>query len=235
MAKQKILAVDDERHILELISYNLQGAGYQVETAETGEQALEMARDTAPDLILLDVMLPDIDGLQVCTRLKREQETASIPVIMLTARGDEIDKVLGLEMGADDYVVKPFGVRELVARVKALLRRSGGQSQAEQAAPKQLSVGGIMLDLTTYHAYVNGERLQLTLKEFELLRMLMQNKGRILSRDQLLNKVWGYEYFGETRTVDVHIRHLRQKLGALGCQIETVRGLGYMFGEEHNA
>lgn len=234
MAKQKILAVDDERHILELISYNLQGAGYQVETAETGEQALEMARDTAPDLILLDVMLPDIDGLQVCTRLKREPETASIPVIMLTARGDEIDKVLGLEMGADDYVVKPFGVRELVARVKALLRRSGGQSQAEQAAPKQLSAGGITLDLTTYHAYVNGERLQLTLKEFELLRMLMQNKGHILSRDQLLNKVWGYEYFGETRTVDVHIRHLRQKLGALGSQIETMRGLGYMFGEEHN-
>ncbi|MBS5518207.1 MAG: response regulator transcription factor [Clostridiales bacterium] len=229
MAKQKILAVDDERHILELISYNLAEAGYEVETVETGEEALSKTAEFHPDLILLDVMLPDIDGLQVCTRLKRDPDTAGIPVIMLTARGDEIDKVLGLEMGADDYVVKPFGVRELVARVKALLRRSGSHKQEEQ--PTQLSAAGITLDLTTYHAMAGGERLQLTLKEFELLRTLIQNKGRILNRDQLLNKVWGYEYFGETRTVDVHIRHLRQKLGALGQHIETVRGLGYMFNE----
>ena len=232
MAKQKILAVDDERHILELISYNLCEAGYDVQTVETGQGALEKAAAFGPDLILLDIMLPDLDGLQVCTQLKRAPGTASIPVIMLTARGDEIDKVLGLEMGADDYVVKPFGVRELVARVKALLRRSGPKQQEEaQQMPEQLSLCGITLDLTTYHASANGQRLQLTLKEFELLRTLMQNKGRILNRDQLLNKVWGYEYFGETRTVDVHIRHLRQKLGALGQHIETVRGLGYMFNE----
>lgn len=231
MAKQKILAVDDERHILELISYNLSEAGYEVQTVETGQGALEKAASFGPDLILLDVMLPDLDGLQVCTRLKRAPETASIPVIMLTARGDEIDKVLGLEIGADDYVVKPFGVRELLARVKALLRRSGPKAPEAQQAPQQLSLCGITLDLTTYHALAGGQRLQLTLKEFELLRTLMQNKGRILNRDQLLNKVWGYEYFGETRTVDVHIRHLRQKLGALGRHIETVRGLGYMFND----
>ncbi len=230
MPKQKILVVDDEKHILELIEYNLRGAGYEVICAETGVAALDHALRLQPDLILLDVMLPDLDGLQVCTRLKREKETASIPVIMLTARGDEIDKVLGLEMGADDYVVKPFGVRELLARVKALLRRSQ-QSKEDPAEQETIQSGGVVLDLTTYQAYANGEKLQLTLKEFELLRTLVQNKGRVLNRDQLLNKVWGYEYFGETRTVDVHIRHLRQKLGTLGTQIETVRGLGYLFND----
>ena len=225
----RILAVDDEPLILKGLRFSLEQDGYIVEEALDGQSALDMIQSTQYDLILLDVMLPDIDGLQVCTRLKRDPDTAGIPVIMLTARGDEIDKVLGLEMGADDYVVKPFGVRELVARVKALLRRSGSHKQEEQ--PTQLSAAGITLDLTTYHAMAGGERLQLTLKEFELLRTLIQNKGRILNRDQLLNKVWGYEYFGETRTVDVHIRHLRQKLGALGQHIETVRGLGYMFNE----
>lgn len=233
MRKQSILVVDDERHILELIQYNLQEAGYDVRTADTGEQALQMVQQRHPDLILLDLMLPGMDGLAVCSALKRDHATASIPVMMLTARGDEIDKVLGLEMGADDYVVKPFSVRELMARVKALLRRTG--NQIEENSDSVLEEDGIRLDLVTYQAYVDGKRVQLTLKEFELLHMLMQNRGRVLTRDQLLDKVWGYEYFGETRTVDVHIRHLRQKLGAKGARIETARGLGYMFSVEDPA
>lgn len=234
MPKQRILVVDDEHNILELVRYNLSEVGYDVVTADTGEKALELVAQQAPDLILLDVMLPGIDGLAVCSTLKRNEHTAHIPVIMLTARGDEIDRVLGLEIGADDYVVKPFGVRELMARVKAMLRRAQMQSRPAKAEEPVLQAGGIRLDLVTYQATVDGERLQLTLKEFELLRMLMHNRDRVLTRDQLLDKVWGYEYFGETRTVDVHIRHLRQKLGEKGAYIETARGIGYMFHIEEN-
>lgn len=226
MALGKILVVDDDKNICELLRLYLEKEGYSVILAHDGEEALLKFETLHPELILLDIMLPGLDGWQVCREIRKKSQ---VPIIMLTAKGETFDKVLGLELGADDYVVKPFGVRELVARVKALLRRSGSHKQEEQ--PTQLSAAGITLDLTTYHAMAGGERLQLTLKEFELLRTLIQNKGRILNRDQLLNKVWGYEYFGETRTVDVHIRHLRQKLGALGQHIETVRGLGYMFNE----
>ncbi len=234
MPKQRILVVDDEHNILELVQYNLSEVGYEVVVADTGEQALELVAQQPFDLILLDVMLPGVDGLSVCSTLKRDEATAHIPIIMLTARGDEIDRVLGLEIGADDYVVKPFGVRELLARVKAMLRRAQMQVRPQPAEDTALQAGGIRLDLVTYQAYVDGQRVQLTLKEFELLRMLMQNRDRVLTRDQLLDKVWGYEYFGETRTVDVHIRHLRQKLGEKGAYIETARGIGYMFhmGEE---
>lgn len=229
MPKQRILVVDDEHNILELVRYNLSEVGYEVVTVDTGEQALELAAQQAFDLILLDVMLPGLDGLSVCSTLKRDEKTAHIPIIMLTARGDEIDRVLGLEIGADDYVVKPFGVRELMARVKAMLRRAQMHARPQQDEEPVLQAGGIRLDLVTYQASVDGQRLQLTLKEFELLRMLMHNHDRVLTRDQLLDKVWGYEYFGETRTVDVHIRHLRQKLGAKGAYIQTARGIGYMF------
>ena len=225
MPSDTILAVDDEVHILELISFNLKAAGYHVVTALTGEEALKRCEVEKPSLVLLDIMLPGIDGLEVCRRLKGDRTTSNIPIIMLTARGDEVDKILGLELGADDYITKPFSVRELAARVKSLLRRVAPQQESE---PQTLRAGDIMIDITNYEAYKGGEKLSLTLKEFELLKVLVLSRGKVLTRDFLLDRIWGYEYYGETRTVDVHIRHLRQKLGE-EPYIETVRGVGYRF------
>ena len=225
MPSDTILAVDDEVHILELISFNLKAAGYHVVTALTGEEALKRCEVERPSLVLLDIMLPGIDGLEVCRRLKGDRMTSNIPIIMLTARGDEVDKILGLELGADDYITKPFSVRELGARVKALLRRVAPQQESE---PQTLRAGDIMIDITNYEAFKGGEKLSLTLKEFELLKVLVLSRGKVLTRDFLLDRIWGYEYYGETRTVDVHIRHLRQKLGE-EPYIETVRGVGYRF------
>ena len=210
MPSDTILAVDDEVHILELISFNLKAAGYHVVTALTGEEALKRCEVERPSLVLLDIMLPGIDGLEVCRRLKGDRMTSNIPIIMLTARGDEVDKILGLELGADDYITKPFSVRELAARVKSLLRRVAPQQESE---PQTLRSGDIMIDITNYEAFKGGEKLSLTLKEFELLKVLVLSRGKVLTRDFLLDRIWGYEYYGETRTVDVHIRHLRQKLG----------------------
>ena len=225
MPRDTILAVDDEVHILELISFNLKAAGYHVVTALTGEEALKRCEVERPSLVLLDIMLPGIDGLEVCRRLKGDRMTSNIPIIMLTARGDEVDKILGLELGADDYITKPFSVRELAARVKSLLRRVAPQQESE---PQTLRSGDIMIDITNYEAFKGGEKLSLTLKEFELLKVLVLSRGKVLTRDFLLDRIWGYEYYGETRTVDVHIRHLRQKLGE-EPYIETVRGVGYRF------
>ena len=225
MPGDTILAVDDEVHILELISFNLKAAGYHVVTALTGEEALKRCEVERPSLVLLDIMLPGIDGLEVCRRLKGDRMTSNIPIIMLTARGDEVDKILGLELGADDYITKPFSVRELGARVKSLLRRVAPQQESE---PQTLRAGDIMIDITNYEAFKGGEKLSLTLKEFELLKVLVLSRGKVLTRDFLLDRIWGYEYYGETRTVDVHIRHLRQKLGE-EPYIETVRGVGYRF------
>lgn len=225
MPSDTILAVDDEVHILELISFNLKAAGYHVVTALTGEEALKRCEVERPSLVLLDIMLPGIDGLEVCRRLKGDRMTSNIPIIMLTARGDEVDKILGLELGADDYITKPFSVRELGARVKSLLRRVAPQQESE---PQTLRAGDIMIDITNYEAFKGGEKLSLTLKEFELLKVLVLSRGKVLTRDFLLDRIWGYEYYGETRTVDVHIRHLRQKLGE-EPYIETVRGVGYRF------
>ena len=225
MPSDTILAVDDEVHILELISFNLKAAGYHVVTALTGEEALKRCEVERPSLVLLDIMLPGIDGLEVCRRLKGDRMTNNIPIIMLTARGDEVDKILGLELGADDYITKPFSVRELAARVKSLLRRVAPQQESE---PQTLRSGDIMIDITNYEAFKGGEKLSLTLKEFELLKVLVLSRGKVLTRDFLLDRIWGYEYYGETRTVDVHIRHLRQKLGE-EPYIETVRGVGYRF------
>ena len=225
MPSDTILAVDDEVHILELISFNLKVAGYHVVTALTGEEALKRCEVERPSLVLLDIMLPGIDGLEVCRRLKGDRMTSNIPIIMLTARGDEVDKILGLELGADDYITKPFSVRELAARVKSLLRRVAPQQESE---PQTLRSGDIMIDITNYEAFKGGEKLSLTLKEFELLKVLVLSRGKVLTRDFLLDRIWGYEYYGETRTVDVHIRHLRQKLGE-EPYIETVRGVGYRF------
>ena len=217
-----ILCIDDEQNILDLLSFNLEAAGYSTLTATTGADGLAVAKQAIPSAILLDLMLPDMDGTDVCKGLKADPMTASIPIIMLTAKDSEVDKILGLELGADDYMTKPFSVRELVARVKALLRRS---------APTEdmgiIKVGPVTIDSDNYEAFRNGEKIQLTLKEFELLKLLASTPGKVLTRDYLLDRIWGYEFYGETRTVDVHIRHLRQKLGDDQYLIETVRGVGY--------
>lgn len=223
----KILAVDDDDSIRELLEMQLKRNGYETLTAADGKAALEQAAQA--DLVLLDVMLPGIDGFEVCCRLKADPSTQAIPVIMLTAKAEEIDKVLGLELGADDYMVKPFSVRELLARIKAVLRRSQG---SQPAVEQQLTIGPLVMDFSSYTARIGSERLMLTPKEYELLKLLVTNPGRAFMRDELLERVWGYEYYGDTRTVDVHIRHLRAKLAAipeLAEAIETVRGVGYRF------
>ena len=225
-----ILVVDDEKSIRELLIFNLEKAGYQVGETEDGLAALEKIRREKPDLVVLDLMLPGMDGMEVCRNLKVQPLTAGIPVIMVTARNEEIDKVIGLELGADDYITKPFSPRELVARVKAVLRRS----QRDSAAEGELIVGKLRLNFSRYEAYLGNEKLELTPKEYELLKLFTTNIGKAYSREQLLEKVWGYEYFGDTRTVDVHVRHLRAKLAEapeVAEAIETVRGVGYRFRE----
>lgn len=222
--QQTILVVDDEDAIRELVSYNLKSSGYQVIEADDGHKALAAA-ERKVQLIVLDLMLPGIDGLEVCRKLKADPRTAHIPIIMLTAKGDEIDKVLGLELGADDYMTKPFSPRELAARVKAVLRRGG----APQAKSGELTVGRLRINFSSYEIYLNDVLLALTPKEYELMKLFLTNRGKAYSREELLDRIWGYEYYGDTRTVDVHIRHLRAKLAAAGDAIETVRGVGYRF------
>lgn len=228
MAGQKILVADDEIHIVELIKYNLESNGYEVYFAYDGKGALKTAEEKDVDLIILDLMMPEMDGLEVCKALKRKKDTSGIPIIMLTAKGEEFDKILGLELGADDYITKPFSVRELIARVKVVLRRSISDSGGEGA----IRIGPLVIDTSKYEVLKNGEKLDLTLKEFELLKFLITNRGKVFARDSLLDSIWGHEYYGETRTVDVHIRHLRQKVeddDKNPQYIETVRGVGYRF------
>lgn len=231
MARNTVLVVDDEPDIVELLTYNLKKEGYDTLTARTGEEALQVITRQKPDLIILDIMLPEIDGFEVC---KRVREDHNIPIIMLTAKGDEVDKVLGLELGADDYVTKPFSPRELLARVKAVLRRSETQA-GKEAEPVRLQAGGICIDVASHEVRVNGNAIELTPKEFALLRFMMTRRNRVLTRDYLLQEVWGYDFTGETRTVDVHIRRLREKLGERGRLIETVHGVGYKFAGESDA
>lgn len=227
----QILVVDDEASIRELLTFNLQKNGYEVTAAADGREAL--AKAAGMDLVLLDIMLPEVDGLEVCRRLKADPQTSGIPIIMLTAKAEEIDRVLGLELGADDYVVKPFSMRELLARVKAVLRRSAKKdSQSEKGREETLKIGGLRLDFSSYQAWLHDEPIALTPKEYELLKLLVTNPGRAFTRDELLERIWGYEYYGDTRTVDVHIRHLRAKLKDdenISKAIETVRGVGYRF------
>ena len=222
----KILLVDDEASIRELVRFNLEKAGYRVQEAADGQEAVNAIRQAKPDLVLLDLMLPGLDGLDVCRLVKGNRETSSIPIIMLTAKTEEIDKVIGLELGADDYMTKPFSPRELTARIKAVLRRS----QKEQTPSGELAVGPLRFNFTRYEAWLGKEKLELTPKEYELLKLFATNTGKVFTREQLLEKVWGYEYFGDTRTVDVHVRHLRAKLAGdavFANAIETVRGVGY--------
>ena len=226
----QILVVDDEASIRELLTFNLKKNGYEVTAAADGREAL--AKAAGMDLVLLDIMLPEVDGLEVCRRLKADPQTSGIPIIMLTAKAEEIDRVLGLELGADDYVVKPFSMRELLARVKAVLRRSAKDSQSEKGREETLKIGGLRLDFSSYQAWLHDEPIALTPKEYELLKLLVTNPGRAFTRDELLERIWGYEYYGDTRTVDVHIRHLRAKLKDdenISKAIETVRGIGYLF------
>ncbi|WEG13908.1 response regulator transcription factor [Pullulanibacillus sp. KACC 23026] len=230
---KRILAVDDEPSILTLLSFNLERAGFQVLQSANGREALDIARTEALDLVILDVMLPEMDGLEVCRELRQEKST--LPVMMLTAKDDEFDKVLGLELGADDYMTKPFSPRELVARVKALLRRSQlSEPAAEVAASpvQQLTVGDLVIDPSNYEATFKGELMTLTPKEFELLYYLVKNSNKVLTRDQLLSSVWQYDFAGDTRIVDVHVSHLREKIEddtRHPKYIITVRGLGYKF------
>ena len=227
MSNEKILIVDDEEHIVELIKFNLDANGYRTITASNGLEALELAKNEKPDLILLDIMLPGLNGNDVCKEIRKDIEIATIPIIMITAKGEELDRILGLELGADDYVTKPFSVRELMARVKAVLRRTKVESVSDTYI-----FGNVSIDFNKHEVIKNGEKVDLTLKEFELLEILIRNKGKILTRDTLLDKIWGYEYIGETRTVDVHIRYLRKKVEDDDKHpkfIETIRGVGYRF------
>ena len=226
----KVLIVEDEANIRQLVKYNLEKESFQVIEAEDGLQGLRLAKAEKPDLVLLDLMLPHMDGLEVCRSLKGNQATAALPIIMLTAKSEEIDKVIGLELGADDYMTKPFSPRELVARVKAVLRRS----QKEAALPGELSVGRLRFNFSRYEVHMGNAKLELTPKEYELLKMLATNLGKVFTREQLLEKVWGYEYFGDTRTVDVHVRHLRAKMAGdpeTADAVETIRGFGYRLRE----
>ncbi len=223
---KKILVVDDEPTLVATLKYNLEQAGYQVSTAPDGEAALAVARSQRPDLIVLDLMLPRLDGLEVCRILRREM---SAPVLMLTAKSDEVDKVVGLELGADDYVTKPFSMRELLARVRALLRRAETAPAEER---ELLASGDLSVDLRRREASRNGAPLAIKPKEYDLLVFLLRNRGRAFTRDQLLNQIWGYDFAGDTRTVDVHMRWLRQKIEgepAKPTRLITVRGVGYRF------
>ncbi len=215
--------VDDEPDAIELIRFNLKASGYEVLTAEDGEEALAKARKFSPDMILLDVMLPEIDGLEVCKILRRDPATASLPIIMLTAKASEIDRVLGLEFGADDYVTKPFSPRELMLRVRNLLKRK--ESSKEEV--ERFQVRDIELDVSKYEVKIMGQPIDLTPTEFKLLQILMERKGRVQSRDRLLQDVWGYDQLIDTRTVDTHVRRLREKMGEAADYVTTVRGVGY--------
>ncbi len=228
---KKILVVDDEKPIVDLISFNLKKEGHEVIEANDGEMGYNMALSEKPDLILLDVMLPKMDGFTVCRKLR---EKISTPIIMITAKEEEVDKVLGLELGADDYMTKPFGIRELIARVKANLRRTDIETQPEsnEDSSDELHYGDLSINMSRYEVKKNGKVIELTLREFELLKFLANYSGQVFSREALLEKVWGYEYYGDMRTVDVTIRRLREKIESNAAEPEyimTKRGVGYYF------
>ncbi|HVQ76246.1 MAG TPA: response regulator [Candidatus Binatia bacterium] len=220
----RVLIAEDEADIRRLLAFHLERDGYEVSQAGTGPEALRVVRDRRPDLVVLDLMLPEMDGLEVCRRLRQDTSTASLPIVILTAKGDEVDRVVGLEMGADDYIVKPFSPKEVVARIRAVLRRA-----RPPLGVGALAAGTLTLDPQTHTTRVGGASLALTPKEFDLLRALLEARGRVLSREYLLDRVWGYARVDEieSRTVDVHVRRLRAKLGIEGARIVTVKSVGY--------
>src|SRR6266536_754795 len=217
---KKILVIEDETDVADLLTLNLRKAGYRVSMAADGASGLQKARDDRPDFIILDLMLPKMSGLEVCRILKSDTATGQLPILMLTAKAEEIDRIVGLEFGADDYVTKPFSPREIVLRIRAIFRRG-------EKADETLTAGPISIDPARHEVRVNGRQVHLTSLEFKLLRTLMQRRGRVQERDRLLNDVWGYESIIDTRTVDTHVRRLREKLEKAGDVIETVRGFGY--------
>ncbi len=221
-----IFVVEDDRSINDLVAYALRGEGYAVQGFTDAESLCTELEQTLPDLVLLDLMLPGQDGLSLLHMLRKDARTQALPIILLTAKSTEYDKVIGLDSGADDYITKPFGVMEMLSRVRAVLRRTSGQLQGDM-----LTVGEIALDTVRHCVHVGETEVSLTLKEFEMLRYLMERKGKAVSRDSILMAVWGYSFEGETRTVDVHVGTLRQKLGEHGKMIETLRGIGYRIGE----
>ena len=225
MEKSSILVVEDDLDILQLVAHSLKAADFDVLTAHEGYEALALAKNHLPQLIILDIMLPGLDGFEVCKELKRSPATQKIPILMLTAKGEEVDRIVGMELGADDYVVKPFSPRELILRVRAILRRFAPE---EPLTTKWLR-NGLGVDLEAHRVTVNDQETNLTATEFRLLAELIRNLGKVLTRDKLLDKVWGYQFDGYARTVDTHIRRLRQKLGPYAEWIETVRGVGYRF------
>jgi two-component system phosphate regulon response regulator PhoB len=220
-----VLIVEDDTDILQLLSYNIQASGFGILTSRDGLDALNVARRHSPDLIVLDLMLPNLDGFEVCKELKRDSNTKHIPILMLTARGEEVDRIVGLELGADDYVVKPFSPRELILRIRAILRRSSADSNTGMTWQHE----GLRLDFEGHKASLHDEEIALTATEFKLLMELVKNRGKVQTRDQLLDKVWGYHFEGYARTVDTHVRRLRRKLGIYSDWVETVRGVGYRF------
>ncbi len=227
MKMARILIVEDDRNLLDTLKYNLRKEGYSTVTAVDGDEALYVARREKPDLIILDIMLPKLSGFEVCRILRKEM---TIPILMLTAKADEVDKIVGLEIGADDYMTKPFSMRELLARLGAMLRRADMSRQQLVGEKKTLKIGDLEVDIGRHQAFHKGSRLDLTPKEYDLLAFLTTNKGLVFSREQLLEKVWGYDYAGDTRTVDVHVRWLRQKIESDPAKPEhlvTVRGAGY--------
>ena len=225
--RKNILIVEDEKDIIEVLRYYLEKENYRVHVAQDGFQALELASKIIPNLILLDLMLPRLDGIETCRRLKADERLRDIPVIMVTAKAEEADKIKGLEIGADDYVTKPFSAKELVARVKAHLRRREGS-----IPEKSFQYGSLSVDTVKHEIRFNGGEIDLTAKEFELLLYMLENKGRVLTRDMILNHVWGYDYFGSTRTVDVHVTRLRQKIPLLTDAISTIKSFGYKLKEQ---
>ena len=222
---KSVLVIDDEKDIVESIDYNLSKAGFKVYRAFDGEYGLKYAREKKPDLVILDLMLPEIDGMEVCRILKREASTAQIPIIMLTAKKDETDKVVGLESGADDYITKPFSMRELIARVKNIIARYKRQA----VPPKSMQYPGLKVDIERHEVTTWSKMVQLTAKEFSLLKFLMEHEGKVFNREALLDQVWGDEVGIESRTIDVHLTSLRKKLGKAGKYIYTIRGVGYKF------
>ena len=222
MSGEAILLVDDEQHIIELAQMYLETEGFVVHSASEGERALQMISELKPDLVVLDLMLPKVDGWEVCRRARAESD---VPIIMLTARDEAIDKIVGLELGADDYLTKPFNPRELVAWVKAVLRRTAAQARPADTEP--IAAGQLEVNVASREVKVGGRQVSLRSKEFELLVTLLKHKGIVLSREQLIELVWGFDFYGQTRTVDVHVAHLRDKLAGAGVEIETVWGVGY--------
>ena len=225
--RKNILVVEDESDIIEVLRYYLEKENYRVHIARDGFQALEIGEKVVPNLVILDLMLPRLDGIEVCKRLKGDERLRDIPIIMLTAKAEEADKIKGLETGADDYVTKPFSAKELMARVKAHIRRREGS-----IPEKQFSYGGLTVDTVKHEVRLNTSEIELTAKEFELLLYMLENKGRVLTRDMILNHVWGYNYFGSTRTVDVHITRIRQKIPLLSDAISTIKSFGYKLKEQ---